>query len=238
VSPIRPSPETKSQYMKSMFGRIASRYDLLNTVMTGGRHHAWRARALQLANPREGDTALDVGCGTADFSIALTRYRIKHVVGVDIARPMLKIGCNKLTRHGLSGSIDLALGDASRLPFPDGCFDLTVTAFTLRNVPDVELALAEIYRVTRPGGRMISLDIVKRNPGVLDPILGIYFHRIMPMLGSLVAGDREAYTYLPDSVDTFLSTSELTCLMKKAGFKNISSKNLALGTVAIHLGET
>ena len=105
-------------------------------------------------------------------------------------------------------------------------------------MPDVELALSEMFRVTRPGGRMVSLDIVKRNPGILDPLLRIYFHRIMPLLGSLVAGDREAYTYQPDSVDAFLSTTELSNLMKRVGFKNVRSRNLALGTVAIHMGET
>lgn len=221
-----------------MFGRIASRYDLLNTVMTGGRHHAWRSQALRWVNPRKFETALDVGCGTADFAIALSRYHVKHTVGLDIARPMLDIGQEKLARHRMLGSIDLIVGDASHLPFPDASFDITVTAFTLRNVPDVELALSEMLRVTRPGGKVVSLDIVKRNPGILDPILGIYFHRIMPLLGSLVAGDREAYTYLPDSVDAFLSTAELSNIMKRVGFKNVTSRNLALGTVAIHMGDT
>ncbi|MQG73535.1 MAG: ubiquinone/menaquinone biosynthesis methyltransferase [SAR202 cluster bacterium] len=238
MAPIRPSSETKPHYMKSMFGRIASRYDLLNTVMTGGRHHAWRSQALRWVNPRDLETALDVGCGTADFALALSRYRVKHTVGLDIARPMLDVGQEKLTRQNMRDSIDLVVGDASRLPFPDASFDITVTAFTLRNVPDVELALSEMLRVTRPGGRMVSLDIVKRNPGILDPILRIYFHRIMPLLGSLVAGDREAYTYLPDSVDAFLSTTELSNLMERVGFKNVRSRNFALGTVAIHMGET
>ena len=231
------APDPRAGRVRALFDRIAPRYDLLNSLMSGGRHHAWRRLAVKLAAPPAGGIALDVGCGTGDLSLELARRPLRRVVGVDLAPAMVARGRRKAARRGSSERVHLGLGDALRLPFPDDTFDCALTAFTLRNVSDVSAALAEMRRVTQPGGRIVSLEITPRRGGLLSPLLRLYFHGVMPLLGALVARDRAAYTYLPASVDAFLSPGELAQCMKDVGMSDVRFRSLALGTVTIHVGE-
>ena len=231
------APDPRAGRVRALFDRIAPRYDLLNSLMSGGRHHAWRRLAVKLAAPPAGGIALDVGCGTGDLSLELARHPLRRIVGVDLAPAMVAEGLRKVARRGAAKRVHLGLGHALRLPFPDDTFDCALTAFTLRNVSDVSAALAEMRRVTRPGGRIVSLEITPWRGSLLSPLLRLYFHGVMPLLGALVARDRAAYTYLPASVDAFLSAEEMAQRMQVAGLGNVRYRRLALGTVTIHVGE-
>jgi demethylmenaquinone methyltransferase/2-methoxy-6-polyprenyl-1,4-benzoquinol methylase len=222
-----------------MFARISRRYDLLNTVMTGGRHYAWRKRATRMAVEGLHGPALDIATGTGDFAFDLARRpEVTDVVGMDFTRAMLTIANNKATRQKLSDQTTFATGDAHSLPFKDEQFICTTVGFGIRNFIDLPTALREMVRVVRPGGRVVSLEIIRMDGrGLLPKLLPLHFRYVTPWLGSLIAGDREAYTYLPKSVENFLSATELDQAMRDAGLMNVSHKKLGLGTVAIHIGE-
>ena len=222
-----------------MFDRIARRYDLLNTVMSGGRHHAWRRMAVDMAVRDMIGPALDVAAGTGDFTLELARReQITRAVGLDFAREMLLLGKRKAQRKGLSGSVTYAVGDAHSLPFPDNHFICATVGFGVRNFVDVPLALRELARVVRPGGRVAVLEIVRmEGGGPIAKLFPVYFRYVTPRLGALLAGDREAYTYLPESVQGFLSGAELGGMMQDAGLANVTARKLALGSVAVVVGE-
>jgi demethylmenaquinone methyltransferase/2-methoxy-6-polyprenyl-1,4-benzoquinol methylase len=231
--------QERARYVTRMFARISKRYDLLNTVMTGGRHYAWRKRATRMAVEGLHGPALDIATGTGDFAFDLARRpEVTDVVGMDFTREMLTIANDKATRQKLSDQTTFATGDAHSLPFRDEQFICTTVGFGIRNFIDLPTALREMVRVVRPGGRVVSLEIVRMDGrGLLPRLLPLHFRYVTPWLGSLIAGDREAYTYLPKSVENFLSASELDQAMRDAGLKNVSHKKLGLGTVAIHIGE-
>jgi demethylmenaquinone methyltransferase/2-methoxy-6-polyprenyl-1,4-benzoquinol methylase len=219
-----------------MFTRIAARYDLMNGLMTGGRHHAWRrltAAALRAAVP---GPVLDLATGTGDLALAIRRVRPRDsVVGADFSEGMLREAAAKLTRCGERG-VPLLAADALALPFRDHTFAAVTSAFLLRNLGDLGRGLAEMRRVTAPGGIVVTLDITRpRVPG-WDGLFGFYFHRIVPVVGALVAGDRTAYAYLPDSVDRFVSPQGLADLMRRAGLTDVHYRRFGLGTIALHVG--
>ena len=222
-----------------MFTRISRRYDRLNTIMSGGRHYAWRRRAASMAVGDLTGRALDVATGTGDFTFDLLGHsQVSNVVGLDFTRAMLPFAIEKARERGNGDRIEFVAGDAHALPFPDDTFICATVGFGVRNFIDVPLALREMQRVVRPGGRVVILEIVRQdglNPvGKLFPF---YFRRVTPWMGALFAGDREAYTYLPESVQGFLSAEELAELMHGAGLVHVHYQRLALGTVAIHVGE-
>lgn len=229
----------RARYVASMFARISRRYDLLNSVMSGGRHYAWRRRATALAVEGLSGTALDVATGTGDFAFDLARRpEVTSVVGLDFTRDMMTIGVQKGIGQGLESSVSFTEGDAHELPFADNSFMCATVGFGIRNFIDVPRALREMARVVEPGGRVVSLEIVRQDGR--DPISAmarLHFRYATPLLGGLLAGDREAYTYLPQSAQGFLSATELTDAMTDAGLRVTHSLKLALGTVAIHVGE-
>jgi len=218
-----------------MFGRIAVRYDLMNTLMTGGRHRAWRRLAVRQCWPA-GGRALDVCCGTGDFALELARQGASAVVAVDFSREMLALAARKAQRAGLSGRVQWQLSDALELPFPDGAFLCVTSGFSLRNVDDVGRALREMARVVAPRGRVAVLELTPVRSRLFGPVFLAYLRGLVPLVGGLVAGDRAAYTYLPDSVRAFPTADELADLMRQAGLVEVRYRLLALGTVALHLG--
>ena len=229
----------RARYVTSMFARISRRYDLLNSVMSGGRHHAWRRRATAMAVEGLSGIALDVATGTGDFAFDLARRaEVTSVVGLDFTRDMMTIGVQKGISQGLGSSVSFTEGDAHDLPFADDSFMCATVGFGIRNFIDVPRALREMARVVVPGGRVVSLEIVRQDGR--DPISAmarLHFRYATPLLGGLLAGDREAYTYLPQSAQGFMSASELTGAMTDAGLHVTHCVKLALGTVAIHVGE-
>ncbi|MDP6101688.1 MAG: ubiquinone/menaquinone biosynthesis methyltransferase [Dehalococcoidia bacterium] len=231
--------DEKARYVATLFDRISERYDLLNTVMSGGMHHRWRRRAACLAVQEDQGEALDLATGTGDFALDLVRGPgVARVVGLDFAPKMLRFAQSKTKRRGLSHRVEWMLGDAQSLPFTNDHFLYITIGFGLRNFANKEAALAEIFRVIRPGGRVVVLDIVPlAGGGILQRLLRAYFRGVVPRLGTFVAGNNEAYKYLPDSVDSYLTPQELSIMMENAGLQRVWYKMLGLGTLALHVGE-
>ena len=226
----------KAQFVQAMFTRIAGRYDLMNALMTFGRHQAWRrvaARATLLAP--EG-RALDLATGTADLALAIADVSpYRQVIGADFALGMLREARRKL-RARPDARVALVAADALTLPFADASFACVTSAFLLRNLADLEQGLREMRRVARPGGRVIMLEITRPTLPVFASVFGLYFQRVVPVVGAAIAGDAEAYRYLPDSVARFLTPDELVVLMRNAGLRSVGYRRLGLGTIVIHTG--
>ena len=222
--------------VRAMFTRIARRYDVMNTVMTGGRHRAWRDATARASVGGPAGPVLDLATGTCDLAIGVRAVgRSRYVVGADFADGMLAEGQRKLTARGET-RVGLVAADALRLPFRDGAFACVTSAYLLRNLDDLELGLREMRRVTMAGGLVVTLDITRLTAPVWSSLFGVYFHRVVPLVGALVAGDRAAYTYLPRSVDRFVTAAELAALMRRVGLRDVRHRTFGLGTVALHVG--
>jgi len=225
----------KARFVGAMFSRIARRYDLMNGLMTLGMHHAWREVAARQTIPSPPGPALDLATGTGDLALALARtHPHRTVVGADFSLGMLDVARDKVRR--MDGHVRLVAADALRLPFGDRAFACVTSAFLLRNLADLAQGLAEMKRVTRPGGRVVALEITQATLPGFALLFRFYFHRVVPRVGQLVGGDREAYTYLPQSVDRFVTPAELAGLMERAGLRGVSHRRLGLGTVTVHTG--
>ncbi len=241
--------------VRAMFDRIAGVYDLLNTAMTAGLHHRWRARAVDLAGVGPGSRVLDVATGTGDLAIELAR-RVSpggEVVGSDFAEGMLdraRIKAAALDPREVRPRFEWA--DAMRLPYDDACFDAATVGFGARNFDDLSLGLEEMVRVVRPGGRVVVLEITNPTRPPLSIFYGLWFDRVVPQLGRLTAAlemlsarlrgaepDRslaDAYTYLPNSVKRFPGPALLAAEMERAGLEQIHYRLTAGGIIAIHTG--
>ncbi|MDH7569975.1 MAG: ubiquinone/menaquinone biosynthesis methyltransferase, partial [Armatimonadota bacterium] len=203
-SPAIPAGEGKARYVRAMFGAIAGKYDLLNSLLSLSLHKGWRRVALRQCRLSAGMTAVDVGAGTADMAIGMAR-RVGpsgRVVGVDFCEPMLRVGARKLRARGLSSQVLLVNGDAQALPLADNSVDASVTAFVLRNVSDVSLTLREMARVTRPGRPVVCLELSMPRSTLFRALYHCYFCRVLPCVGGFLSR-KEAYHYLPNSVVHF-----------------------------------
>jgi demethylmenaquinone methyltransferase/2-methoxy-6-polyprenyl-1,4-benzoquinol methylase len=233
TKPSRDSAQFAGQ-VNRMFDRIAGRYDALNSVMTAGLHHRWRARAADRAGLGPGDSALDVCCGTGDLALELAS-RVSpsgNVVGCDFSEPMLDLAREKTAARGIQG-VRFEWADALQLPYDAGRFDAVTVGFGIRNLADLDRGLLEMGRVLRPGGRLVVLEITQPTRPPLSTFYSLWFDRIVPVLGRLAA-DSEAYSYLPESVRSFPSPSGLADRMDRAGLLNIRWTVLAGGIIAIH----
>ncbi len=222
----------RAAYVRAMFGEISGRYDLMNRVMTVGQDLHWRRRAAR-AVVHAGDTVADLGSGTGDLAFACLEAGAARVVGLDVAGPMLVRARAK--GRAISPHAGFGLGDATCLPLPDGSVDVWCSAFMVRNVPDLDRALREALRVLRPGGRLAVLEIPRMDSGFLRPFARFHFQQIVPRLGRLISGHRSAYTYLPLSVDHFLTPREFTAHLVGLGFEVTEVRMLMFGTVAMHI---
>lgn len=230
--------EKKSAFLSDLFGRISKKYDYLNTVMTAGRHHYWRKTAVNSLIIDKNGIAVDLAAGTGDFSFELLKLdTVDQVVSLDITPEMLDIAFMKAAQRNMEEKIELLIGDSHFLPFKEDSFICATVGFGVRNFADVPLAISEIQRVLKPKGKVVILEIVKPANFLMAKMFPIYFRRITPILGSILARDREAYTYLPDSVGNFMTSNQLVNIMGDAGFKNIKVKKFAFGAVAILAGE-
>ena len=217
----------------TLFSHIARRYDAMNRLMSLGRDRHWRRiTAAALKIPTEG-RVLDVGVGTGDMALALTRRWLSAtVVGVDPTRAMIDYGRQK--PH--MGAVALAQADGLHLPFPDRYFDAAVSAFVMRNVVDVEQAFAEQRRVVRDEGRVACLEMSWPGTPFFEQLFRFYFSNLMPRVTGLLTGEPSAYRYLPQSVENFERPEELTALMEGVGLRDIQCRRMALGTVTLHVG--
>jgi demethylmenaquinone methyltransferase/2-methoxy-6-polyprenyl-1,4-benzoquinol methylase len=217
-----------------MFDRISRRYDLMNRLMTGGRDVAWRRLAAREALAGGRSCVLDVASGTGDLAIELARQGAARVVALDFSREMLRGAAEKLRRLGRP-RIELVCADAMCLPFPDATFDACTIGFGLRNLPDYQSGIAEMTRVLRPGGRVIILETTPVRQRWLALPFRLYFDRIVPLLGGLISGDRDAYGYLPRSTGAFPDAETLAAMLAGAGLTQVRFRRLMLGTVALHV---
>lgn len=227
----------KAKRVEAMFSAIAASYDLNNRVHSLGLDRVWRKKAAGAAMVRPGDVVVDVACGTGDLSLAFARGVAGAVVGVDFAYPMLLGGVEKNHRGEAAVRPEYVNGDALRLPLADGCADVVSIAFGIRNVSGPVEALAEFYRVLRPGGRLVILEFGIPGNRLLRGLYRFYFNRVMPRTATLLAGDKSgAYRYLPKSVDTFLDCRQLAQMMTLCGFESIVTRALTAGIAVIYRG--
>ncbi|RJQ42777.1 MAG: bifunctional demethylmenaquinone methyltransferase/2-methoxy-6-polyprenyl-1,4-benzoquinol methylase UbiE [Gaiellales bacterium] len=219
-----------------MFGGIARRYDLMNTVMTAGMHHRWRRLGVEAAGLSWGGRALDVCCGTGDFAFALHDAvgPSGSVTGIDFSRRMLAVAQRKAERSGRQ--VDFQWGDATALDFPDDSFDAATVGFGIRNIPDIGGAFREMARVVRPGGRVVCLEITQPERQPFNFFYSLWFDRLVPVVGRLISRDGGAYSYLPSSVKRFPPAPRLAGMMQEAGLTGVSYRLLAGGIIALHTG--
>lgn len=234
---FRDVPESEKQRMVSdVFRSVASKYDVMNDLMSLGVHRLWKRFAIDQTGVRPGQRVLDLAGGTGDLA-ALMHRRMKgegELVLADINEAMLEVGRDRLLDKGIAGSVEFVQANAEELPFPSDHFDLVTMAFGLRNVTHKQRALESIYRVLRPGGRLLVLEFSKPVAPGLDKVYDAYSFSILPKLGRLVANDEESYRYLAESIRKHPDQETLKDMMARAGFGRVDYFNLTGGIVALH----
>jgi demethylmenaquinone methyltransferase/2-methoxy-6-polyprenyl-1,4-benzoquinol methylase len=228
----------KSPYVRKLFGRIARVYDLMNHLMTGGLDRRWRRFAVRQLALGADAYGLDVGTGTGDLAIAAIASAgpDTRMIGVDFTPEMLAIGRKKLERLGLTERVELRVGNGEGLDFPDNTFDGVCSAFVMRNLADLPAGLREQWRVLKPGGRMVCLEITHPPNPLLSAGFHFYFDRLIPLLGKLVGKSFESYNYLHQSLAMFPHAPQLKTQMEAVGFTNVHYHYLTFGVVAVHVG--
>ena len=221
-----------SLYVRDLFSRIAHRYDLMNRLMTAGQDVRWRKDVIRRAALKDGSSLLDIGTGTGDLAREAKRQCPgAKVFPADFTLRMMQVG----QEHGIFK--DCSASDALGLPFSDETFDAVVSGFLVRNVSSVDEALREQFRVLKKGGRIVILDTTRPKRNLLSPFIWVHMHVVIPLVGGMISGMRDAYTYLPDTTEHFLTAETLSARMSAAGFKNVSFQRRMFGTIAIHWGE-
>jgi len=228
----------KKARVHSVFDSVAPRYDLMNDVMSFGLHRLWKRFAAEKTGLKPGQTALDVAAGSADLSVSLAR-RVGpkgRVIVSDINREMLGVGRDRLLDQGVVGNVACLLADAESLPFADRSFHCVTIGFGLRNVTDKDAALASMYRVLKPGGRLLVLEFSSPTLGPLNAVYDAYSFHVLPQMGELLANDAASYRYLAESIRRHPDQTTLKSMMENAGFERCEYFNLTGGVVALHLG--
>ena len=225
----------KARHVRGVFDSVASRYDVMNDLMSMGLHRAWKAYTVMVADVREGQQVLDIAGGTGDLAMAFAKKAgpSGRVVHTDINETMLRTGRDRLVDAGLV--LPTLVCDAERLPFASESFDLVSVAFGLRNMTHKDAAMAEMHRVLRPGGKLLVLEF-SRVAKPLEKVYDWYSFQVLPRLGRLVAGDADSYRYLAESIRMHPDQDTLKSMMREGGFGHVDYHNLAGGVVALHVG--
>ncbi len=235
VLPFKDSKESKKTQVEKMFDEIAPKYDYLNHLLSMGIDRSWRRKAIQLVaeqNPRQ---ILDVATGTGDFAIdAHARMPEAQIQGIDISAKMLEAGQQKLEQKKLTDFITLSKEDSENLSFAEGDFDAVMCAFGVRNFENLQKGLAEMYRVTRPGGTLCILEFSRPKSTPFRQFYRFYFRYILPRIGAFISRSKTAYTYLPESVSVFPDGQDMLDILQEIGYKNTQCKPLTLGIASIY----
>ncbi len=229
--------------IKEMFNKISPRYVLMNKLMTFGQDRYWRKELIKLSGLRNGDRLLDVATGTGDVIIEAIQkgMKLNRSSGLDFSSGMLDVARSRM--HGLPhkqhkiDQIEWIEGDALKLPFNNTNFNVVTSAYLMRNVGDVNAAFIEQYRVLKPGGRVACLDTTPPAKSFMSPFINFYLVKIIPLLGSLISGNKSAYTYLPETTKAFKTAEAIKAIMINTGFEKVSYKKYMFGTIAVHWGE-
>jgi len=220
-----------------MFDSIAPTYDFLNHLLSFGIDRRWRKNALKKVLAGNNPVSiLDVATGTGDLAIEAAKYNPLKITGLDISERMLKIAAEKIKRKGLSEKIELVKGESEKLPFPDNCFDIVMSAFGVRNFANLESGLSEMVRVTAPGGRVMILEFSKPSKKLFIKLFNFYFFNILPFIGHLFSGHPGAYRYLPESVASFPEKEKFISIMNNSGLKEIVNIAFTEGIVTFYMG--
>ncbi|MDE2126884.1 MAG: bifunctional demethylmenaquinone methyltransferase/2-methoxy-6-polyprenyl-1,4-benzoquinol methylase UbiE [Armatimonadetes bacterium] len=230
------SPASREQSVRAMFAAIAPRYDLLNALLSFNRHHAWRRAAVRFARISPGQVCLDMCSGTADLALEAAHATGPSgaVLGMDFCLPMLAAARRK-PQFRQNANIVFSTANACAIPCHSGLFDAVTIGFGIRNVTRIDTCLLELYRVLKPGGRLVILEFARPERGWTRPIVDFYLFRLLPRVGAIFSR-RDAYRYLPESMKRFLTRAELRDRMELSGFTNVTWHDMHLGTVCIHVG--
>lgn len=230
--------EEKAERVAEVFNSVATRYDIMNDLMSGGIHRLWKRFTIELSGVRNGHCVLDIAGGTGDLTLKFAKRvgEKGRVILADINASMLNVGRDRLTDKGVVDNVDFVQADAQQLPFADHSFDCITIAFGLRNVTDKNAALASMLRVLKPGGRLLVLEFSKPGNPLLKKVYDTYSFQVLPLIGKLVTNDSDSYQYLAESIRMHPDQDTLKTMMTEAGFEHCSYHNLTGGIVALHRG--
>ncbi len=227
----------KAGMVHGVFSRVASKYDIMNDLMSGGVHRLWKDAMMDWLAPRPGQRLLDVAGGTGDVAFRfLKRAPDATAVVCDMTEPMLIEGRKRAEAESMAGRLDWVVGDAMALPFPSSSFDVYTISFGIRNVTRIPDALSEAFRVLKPGGRLMVLEFSRIPNDMLQWVYDRYSFNVIPVMGQIVAGDRDSYQYLVESIRKFPDQETFAGMIRDAGFANVSYRNLTMGVAALHSG--
>ena len=229
--------DAKAGMVHGVFSRVASKYDIMNDLMSVGIHRVWKDAMMDWLAPRPGQKLLDVAGGTGDVSFRfLKRAGSGHATVCDMTESMLIEGRKRAEAESLADSLDWVVGDAMALPFADNSFDVYTISFGIRNVTRIPDALSEAYRVLRPGGRLMVLEFSQIPNDLMQKAYDLYSFNVIPKMGEIVANDRDSYQYLVESIRKFPPQETFAQMILEAGFENVSYRNLSMGIAALHSG--
>lgn len=227
----------KAGMVHGLFSRVASKYDIMNDVMSGGVHRLWKDAMMDWLAPRPGQRLLDVAGGTGDVAFRfLTRAPGATATVCDMTESMLVAGRQRAESDRMADRLDWVVGDAMALPFADASFDVYTISFGIRNVTRIEDALSEAYRVLKPGGRLMVLEFSQLPNPLLQKAYDLYSFNVIPAMGQVIAGDRDSYQYLVESIRKFPDQERFAAMIRNAGFGQVKYRNLTMGVAALHSG--
>ena len=229
--------DQKAGMVHGVFTNVASKYDVMNDVMSGGVHRLWKDAMMDWLAPRRGQRLLDVAGGTGDIAFRfLRRAGAAHAVVLDMTESMLVEGRKRAEAGAMQAQLDWIVGDAMALPFEENSFDVYTISFGIRNVTRIEDALSEAFRVLRPGGRLMVLEFSQLPNPMMQTAYDLYSFNVIPRMGQMIAGDRESYQYLVESIRRFPDQESFASMIRSAGFENVAYRNMTFGVAALHSG--